>query len=88
MLSEHVADVGPSRWIREHRRFEELQPAARTFIETAIAAVPDPMTTRSNRFAIALSVPYPAQQESCETSLVKVWAASFNPSTIVKYGKS
>lgn len=26
----------------------------------------------------------PAQQESCLTSLLKVWAQSFNPSTIVR----
>lgn len=33
----------------------------------------------------ALSSPQPAQQESCLTSLVKVSAVSFNPSTIVRY---
>ena len=27
---------------------------------------------------------YPAQQESLATSLSKVWAASFNPSTVVR----
>ena len=31
---------------------------------------------------------YAAQQDSCVTSLVKVCAQSFNPSTIVRYGKS
>lgn len=31
---------------------------------------------------------HPAQQESCVTSFVNVCAASFNPSTIVRYGKS
>ena len=31
---------------------------------------------------------YPAQQDSCLTSFEKVCAASFNPSTIVRYGKS
>jgi hypothetical protein len=30
------------------------------------------------------SFPHPAQQESCFTSLLKVCAASFNPSTIVR----
>lgn len=32
----------------------------------------------------SMEVPQPAQQESCVTSLVKVWAASFKPSTIVR----
>ena len=31
---------------------------------------------------------YPAQQDSCFTSLVNAWAASFSPSTMVRYGKS
>ncbi len=31
---------------------------------------------------------HPAQQESCLTFLVKVWAASLSPSTMVRYGKS
>jgi len=30
---------------------------------------------------------YPAQQESFATSLSKAWAASFSPSTVVRYGK-
>jgi hypothetical protein len=35
-----------------------------------------------------LIVFYPAQQDNCFTSLVKVWAQSFNPSTIVRYGNN
>jgi hypothetical protein len=36
-----------------------------------------------------LSFPsHPAQQDSCVTSLLNVCAASFSPSTIVRYGKS
>ena len=31
---------------------------------------------------------HPAQQESCFTSLLKVCAASFSPSTIVRYGNN
>lgn len=31
---------------------------------------------------------YPAQQDSCLTSFEKVCAASFSPSTMVRYGKS
>jgi hypothetical protein len=33
-------------------------------------------------------LPQPAQHDSCVTSLVKVCAASFRPSTIVRYGNS
>lgn len=33
---------------------------------------------------LAVGARYPAQQDSCFTSLVKVCAASFSPSTIVK----
>jgi hypothetical protein len=33
-------------------------------------------------------IAYPAQQESCFTSMEKVCAASFSPSTIVRYGNN
>ncbi|KAF0208008.1 MAG: hypothetical protein FD139_3668 [Methylocystaceae bacterium] len=33
-------------------------------------------------------IAYPAQQDSCFTSLLKVCAASFSPSTIVRYGNN
>lgn len=41
-------------------------------------------TTSKHPFPFRL---YPAQQDNFFTSLSKVWAASFNPSTVVRYGK-
>src|SRR5258708_3899318 len=37
---------------------------------------------------ITLRLPYPAQQDSFFTSLSNVCAASFSPSTVVRYGKT
>lgn len=38
----------------------------------------------SQQGAIPSFIAHPAQQDNCFTSLVKVWAVSFSPSTIVR----
>lgn len=87
----HVDDVTPSRSIN-------LLTAARGLRQTPWIDDPRGFSFRRLRnqgvdsqrqvTRCARARPQPAQHESCFTSLVKVWAASFSPSTMVRYGNN
>lgn len=57
-------------------------PGLTTKATPATSAVEEPRGSRPQRTAAA--APHPAQHDSWETSCVKVWAASFRPSTMVR----
>ena len=64
----------------------QKKPSAYPALSAVLRTTQD--APRGTVHAHAPDVTYPAQQESCFTSFAKVCAASLNPSTIVRYGKS
>ena len=68
--------------LRKYLRFEAMIEPAN--LATKARKSPLTATPSTQAYGAPALETHPAQHDSCATSFVKVWAASFSPSTIVR----